>query len=242
LTPDPPLIDEQRSFYDSLWRDVGAASLNRHERARLGAMARMLAEYGTADAEMRILEVGCGRGWLSGLLLRRFGNVVAVDLSPHAIEKAREQFPDVTFIAQDIFAESLPQQNDLVVSSEVLEHVEDQRSFAELLAGALKPGGLLLLTTPNGRWKQRWLARPDVRPQPIENWLHPTELAQLIGQPCDVLEQATLFVPWQDGSRAGRTMTRLDRRLGGLGPAAITARLGGGLYSVILGRKPLTDN
>lgn len=234
--PDAPHIDAQRSFYDSLWADVGAANLNRHERARLGAIAQILDRHALAGPQTRILEVGCGRGWLSGLLLQRLGTVVAVDLSPQAVQKGRERFPEVTFMAKDIFSDALPRDNDVVVSSEVLEHVEDQAGFVDLLTDALTPGGLLLLTTPNGRWKRRWMARPDVHPQPLENWLHPAALAQLVDRRCDIVAQTTVFVPWQDGSRAGRIMARLDGRLGEMGPASVTARFGGGLYSVVLGR------
>ena len=241
LTPEPPGVEEQRQFYDELWADVGAESLNRHERARLEAIAPLVTKHLLAEKRQTILEVGCGRGWLSGLLLQRLGDVTALDLSPQAVHKARERFPEVRFMAQDLFVEPLPTDNDLVVSSEVLEHVEDQVTFVQLLSGAVEPGGLLLITTPNGRWKQRWMARPDVRPQPIEQWLHPAELADLVRRRCDVIVHTTVFVPWRHGSRSGRAMMRLDQRLGSVGPGSLIAGLGGGLYSILLARRRPRD-
>ena len=232
-----PGVEEQRRFYDELWADVGAESLNRHEQARLEAIARVVTKHLNTEKQQTILEVGCGRGWLSGLLLQRLGDVTALDLSPEAVRKARERFPEVRFAVQDLFVEPLPDINDLVVASEVLEHVEDPASFVQLLSGAVKPGGLLLITTPNGRWKQRWMARPDVRPQPIEQWLHPSELADLVSRHCDGIVQTTVFVPWRHGSRTGRAMMRFDRHLGSLGPGSLIAGLGGGLYSILLARR-----
>jgi 2-polyprenyl-3-methyl-5-hydroxy-6-metoxy-1,4-benzoquinol methylase len=241
VTSKLPGVEEQRRFYDELWADVGAESLNRHERARFEAIARVLTKHLHGEPRPTILEVGCGRGWLSGLLLQRLGGVTALDLSPQAVRKARERFPEVKFDVHDVFVEPLPDANDLVVSSEVLEHVEDQATFVQLLSGAVKLGGLLLITTPNGRWTQRWMARPDVRRQPIEQWLHPSELANLVARRCDIVVHTTVFVPWHDGSRAGRAMMRFDRHLGSLGPASLTAALGGGLYSVLLARRRRGD-
>jgi SAM-dependent methyltransferase len=243
MTPTSPTsarpgVEELRRFYDELWADVGAESLNRHERARFQAIARLVTKHLKAEKRQTVLEVGCGRGWLSGLLLQRLGDVTALDLSPHAVRKAHERFPEVRFQAQNIFVEPLPDGNDLVVSSEVIEHVEDQATFVRLLSRAVRPGGLLLITTPNGRWKQRWMSRADVRPQPIERWLHPAELTDLVRGHCDVVAQTTVLVPWQHGSPAGRAMNRLDRYMGRIGPGPLIARLGGGLYSVLLARRP----
>jgi 2-polyprenyl-3-methyl-5-hydroxy-6-metoxy-1,4-benzoquinol methylase len=232
-----PGVDEQRRFYDELWIDVDAESLNRHERARLEAIAGILTKHLHAEPRPTILEVGCGRGWLSGLLLQKLGAVTALDLSPNAVRKAHERFPGVKFEARDVFAQPLPDGNDLVVSSEVLEHVEDQARFVQLLSAAVKLGGLLLVTTPNGRWKQRWIARSDVRAQPLEKWLKPGELATLVTRHCEIVVHTTVFVPWHDRSRAGRAMVRLDQQLGSFGPASATARLGGGLYSILLARR-----
>jgi 2-polyprenyl-3-methyl-5-hydroxy-6-metoxy-1,4-benzoquinol methylase len=229
---------EQQHFYDDLWKAVDAQSLNQHERARLATITRVLEKHvQTGGTRIRILEVGCGRGWLSGLLLRRLGDVIALDLSPRSIQSANEAFPDVDFRVQDISAAPLPGDSDLLVSSEVLEHIPDQAAAMRQFADAVKPRGLMLLTTPNARWRQRWLARPLTRPQPVENWLLPSELRALVAPYFDTLVQTTFFVPWDHGSRPGRVMLALDRRLGALRPSRLIERLGGGLYSVLLARR-----
>jgi SAM-dependent methyltransferase len=57
------------------------------------------------------------------------------------------------FILQDMTKSDLPDENfDLVVSVEVIEHVEEDEKFVSEIARVLKPDGIVLLTTPNGDW------------------------------------------------------------------------------------------
>jgi SAM-dependent methyltransferase len=234
----------QRAYYDRLWADVGAMELNGHERARLREVDRLLAglDIGRRAGAPRILEVGCGRGWLSGLVLTRYGDVHAMDLSADSVAKARAAFPHITWEARDVFCESLPADRDLVVSSEVIEHVADQARFVDALVDALHPGGWLLLTTPNRRLGPAWRARPSFKPQPIEHWLLPAELRRLVGFRCHVVRSGTFFFGCGDGVTdrlaRHRPVQALRSRTGGRDPVSrYLSRLERGLYIIVLARR-----
>lgn len=111
----------------------------------------------------RILDLGCGTGWLPAIL-GQFGPTTGVDLSPLAIEQAKKRSPELEFLAGNLFDVPLPHGAfDIVVTSQVIEHVEDQPRFVDLLADLLRPDGHLLLVTDNAwnlaRWDQEALAR-----------------------------------------------------------------------------------
>jgi SAM-dependent methyltransferase len=131
---------------------------------------------------------------LSGLLLRHYGHVTAYDLSIVSIAKARESFPDVEFQTRDVMADPPDGEYDLVVSSEVIEHIQDQRRFINNLVAVTKPSGHLVLTTPNARLKTHWESEGHgFTPQPIENWLCPSELRAILSDRCVVCDSGTFF-------------------------------------------------
>lgn len=103
-------------------------------------------------APLRILDVGCGRGWQANLL-SAYGDVEAIDPDAAKVEEARRIFPGLR--ASALSAEELARSSevvpfDLVVAAAVLEHVPAgaRPAFAAALASLLAPGGVLLLTAP----------------------------------------------------------------------------------------------
>jgi len=104
----------------------------------------------------RALEVGCGAGRIAIALARRGFQVDGLDVVPRVVEQAAHLAAaagvDARFFVAD-FTKSDPrfpdETYDLVVCSEVLEHVEPWREVVGNIAQVLKPGGLLVLTTPN---------------------------------------------------------------------------------------------
>jgi 2-polyprenyl-6-hydroxyphenyl methylase/3-demethylubiquinone-9 3-methyltransferase len=101
---------------------------------------------------MRVLDVGCGNGYTCGQFLDRGAQVVGVDLSIEGIELARATYPMGRFEllgAEDDLLQRLGEAPfDLVVSTEVVEHLYAPRCWATACFEALKPGGCLICTTP----------------------------------------------------------------------------------------------
>lgn len=107
----------------------------------------------------QILDVGCGGGILSESLARLGGVVTGIDACAESIEAARNRLisiddssnlwkKNLSFEDSDLFdIIERKVQFDCVVAIEVIEHVEDARSFLKGLCELTKPGGLLILST-----------------------------------------------------------------------------------------------
>jgi SAM-dependent methyltransferase len=96
-----------------------------------------------------VIDVGCGTGANAAAFAQRY-RCVGVDVSDEAIQAARSRFPGVEFIcgtAPGALGE-LAHQADLLVVSDVIEHVADDLAFVSDLVAAMKPGAFLLITVP----------------------------------------------------------------------------------------------
>jgi 2-polyprenyl-3-methyl-5-hydroxy-6-metoxy-1,4-benzoquinol methylase len=121
--------------------------LDEPSKVRLRTIGKTMEELKIRDA--KILEAGCGTGWLSDRL-SEFGKVTGVDLGSKILETAQRDYPHVDFRSGDVHTLDLPADYfDVIVTSEVLSHVPDQRVFIHRLAELLKPGGFLLITSQN---------------------------------------------------------------------------------------------
>ncbi|MGH7539768.1 MAG: class I SAM-dependent methyltransferase [Gemmatimonadota bacterium] len=96
-----------------------------------------------------IVDVGCGTGANIAAFDPQY-RVVGIDPSPAAVDLAARRFPQVAFLcgeAEVIGAEALARA-DLVLLTDVLEHVADDRRFLAGLLARLKGGARLLATVP----------------------------------------------------------------------------------------------
>ncbi|MDG2307459.1 MAG: methyltransferase domain-containing protein [Candidatus Binatia bacterium] len=120
-------------------------------------MARHLAAYyliGPLVAGKKVLEAGCGEGYGAGLMAQHAASVVGVDYNEVALGFARERnagVKNLEFRTIDLLelAKSNPGEFDVVTNFQVLEHLDDPRPFLKATAACLRPGGTLILTTPN---------------------------------------------------------------------------------------------
>lgn len=105
----------------------------------------------------RVLDVGCGPGAGAARLLEHGYDVTGVDFSDRAVGFAKLMVPAGTFVEADIRGlgqiEGLGAPFDAVWCIEVLEHVppEDRDAMLSGIRDMLRPGGSLVLTTPNPR-------------------------------------------------------------------------------------------
>jgi ubiquinone/menaquinone biosynthesis C-methylase UbiE len=140
---DPQLVADEYADDARLRRRAAAFT---GETTALDARAPLVAAV-VAARPRRILEVGCGWGELAEWVARETGaEVIAVDLSPHMVELARQRGVDATVgDAQELpFAAG---EFDVAVAAWMLYHVPDlDRGLAEL-ARVLRPGGRLVVAT-----------------------------------------------------------------------------------------------
>jgi ubiquinone/menaquinone biosynthesis C-methylase UbiE len=113
----------------------------------------------------KALDVGCREGYWTEKLKRKGYQVVAIDIEPHYSEglavDANQALP---------FAES---EFDLVWCSEVIEHLSNPAFTIAEFKRVLKPGGSLVMTTPNQKfWIFRLVEALGISMQRLENETH----------------------------------------------------------------------
>lgn len=95
-----------------------------------------------------ICDLGCGNGHISGRLAELGFEVTGVDASRSGIQIARRAYPKAQFVEALIDRELKLGQFDLVVSSDVIEHMYRPSDLLEAAHAQLKPGGQILIGTP----------------------------------------------------------------------------------------------
>jgi SAM-dependent methyltransferase len=101
-------------------------------------------------AESRLLDIGCGSGWLA----EHFPSYTGIDGSPDAVEIARGQGRNVVEGNVD---EPLPfaeESFEAIVIKDLLEHVADPVAVVREARRVLRPGGLIFASSPDA---QRWV-------------------------------------------------------------------------------------
>jgi malonyl-CoA O-methyltransferase len=120
-------------------------------------MARRLVERIEREPSS-ILDLGCGTGYLTELLGKRFpqARITAVDFAPAMIEHARRRVPDAHFLVRDIEELEPELENyDLIVSNATIQWLTEPEQTLARLAGSLSRAGELQLATfgPRTFWE-----------------------------------------------------------------------------------------
>lgn len=235
-----PDIDVQRAYYDDRWARETYANLLQLQRAI--AILDGLRMLGLRSP--RILDLGCGTGWLTAIL-GCFGPATGIDLSPLAIQKAQACYPDIRFIAADLSSMGTTDETfDVVVSQEVIEHVENQSRYLDLVSRFLRPGGYLILTTPNAWNLAHWTedSIKDWGLQPVEQWLTRRQLRSLLQSQFKVIHLRTIILGYgTQGVFRVVNSTKLATilKLLGLFPLyeSVLERLGFGLHIFVIAQR-----
>jgi len=102
-----------------------------------------------------VLDYGCGAGYGANFLLRTAGvrSLAAADVSHAALEYCRRTYPDLgnifTRITPGARLEWPDGSFDVTLMFQTIEHVSDDAGLLREIRRVLRPGGLLILTTPN---------------------------------------------------------------------------------------------
>jgi SAM-dependent methyltransferase len=107
------------------------------------------------------MEVGPGSGVYIPTLTGLFKSVTVTDIDEEFVANLatfKERYPNLTIIRDDITRTSLPDESfNLILCSEVIEHIHDSEAALRSMRRLLKPGGVLVLSTP-----QKWSTMESV--------------------------------------------------------------------------------
>lgn len=150
MTDEPINEIQECRIYESDWKDLyDYLNFLKHKKAyvRAGEMARGL----------RAMDFGCGSGYGTIILADEAAHVVGADASPRAIEFCSEHHAKPNLEFKKITPnQRLPFDDgafDVISSFQVIEHVPDVPPYLAELKRVLKPGGKLLITTPNRKYR-----------------------------------------------------------------------------------------
>lgn len=244
---------DPEAYYENYWQSsfFGSKEPNKDEQYRGNIILRFIEKYVVsskgAEPGIKMLDLGCGRGWLTNVLAR-YGNVIGIDPVRAAIMRARELHPSLNFdigTAENILLKGGACQFELIVTSEVIEHVVDDQkeNMMRSVYSLLKAGGFAILTTPRGEVWNDW-KRVYTKEQPVEQWITESNLEQLsrsVG--FQVIDKDRIFIPWVSFNLMTRIATsRVFRRLMRYFPRSRMLswlRYHCGLYQVIVLKRPL---
>ena len=105
------------------------------------------------DQQGTVLDMGCGNGHLLYLLRNHFEKLVGLEYSPHRLEQAKLNLDEQNFVPLLGSAENMDaiESNsiDCIVSADTIEHIPDVYSAVSEMYRVLRPGGKLIINTPN---------------------------------------------------------------------------------------------
>jgi len=122
----------------------------------IGSLIRSIVRYSCAKKFLKegdkILDFGCGTG-IGSFILQKGESVriTGIDIDKAQIDFAKKLYnpSDINFIQKDIIPSGLEETYDLIVISEVLEHIENWKRILEILKENLKENGEFFITLPN---------------------------------------------------------------------------------------------
>ena len=149
-----------------------------------------------------LLEVGCGEGHLASYMkkLKSTIKTEGIDISSDIIKLASETYPDIKFSVQSLYGLSYPDNSfDMVVASEVLEHLEyPEKAMTELKRVTKKHCLLSVPREPLWRilniLRLKYLNRLGNTPGHMQHW-NKKKFLDLIGNQFEI-EKICFPTPW----------------------------------------------
>lgn len=145
ISPHP--TDDELTAYYANYLDRGRAKNPKKKRLRALVRAWFLRRLAPGN---RFLEVGCNVGSMVNAAHRVGCHSVGIDVSPAAIEIAKDRWPECHFYNEpiEVFAER-GEKFDMVFCTEVIEHIKDLHGFMTAFEKVLNPNAIVFFTTPD---------------------------------------------------------------------------------------------
>lgn len=187
LVPKKQILDEPGFDYLAHYR-IDADEFDYFEE-RSGATEyseRRLREYITSLVPSDIttmLDVGCGSAWVAQTFLPKEKTVYSLDASTTNPLKALARYPSEKHIGVAADAFGLPFADnsfDCIIAAEIIEHVSEPEKFVHELHRVVKPGGVLIISTPYKEVLKYALCIHCNQKTPLNSHLHSFNEAKLL--------------------------------------------------------------
>ena len=154
--------DPFKELSSEWWDENGKfQSLHKFTDIRIKYINRVISKYKKQDKKYRLdklecLDIGCGGGLLSERIARLGASVTGIDITENSIEIAKihaiKSGLNINYINTDVslfIKNNSSKKFDLVIASEVVEHLDNRNLFFKEVSKLLKNKGILILTTIN---------------------------------------------------------------------------------------------
>ena len=148
---DPAWPEEVVEIWRNDLREMWDPRIERHVfnqyHNQLDLYLGLVEQYGARS----VLDVGCAQGTLALLLAERGVRVTAVDIRQSFVDYAQSRYEqgDVRFLASNIFDKPDLGTFDLVFGNQIIEHLVYPAEFLRALSAYARPGGTVVVSTPN---------------------------------------------------------------------------------------------
>lgn len=157
-----------------------------------------------------MLDAGCGTGYGTHLLSGKSSFTLGIDYAPQALEYARAHYAGerLAFVAMNCHRLAVRDAwFDWIVSLEVFEHLEDSDAFLAECRRVLRPGGRLILSTPN---RASWDLHMRSIGQDYEFHINMMDKAKLHAALRKHFAEVELYGQWRKGNWLHATLRALD--------------------------------
>lgn len=256
MRTDSATIDRSRKMDEKSWWDLWNTSYRAKDNfdvvsSELFSRAAAAINAITRKESSRVLEIACGTGSLSRILV--YSSYHGLDISAAAVEIARERSAQVAFPTgtkppsyevADVCLWSTPVQSfDVVVCVDAISSIRDQQLAMTKMAESLRPGGRLILTAINRFVYDRIRRSSSVKLEngPVSHWLTRGELHDLVSKAGLTIERSKTIMPRGNMGilrivNSNRLNYSLGSRVAGVLRRA-KEEMGLGQYSLVVARK-----
>lgn len=146
--------DDVRAVYLHDMQEVWDPNISRHIWNQYQNQLELYLALPGSRGGLKILDVGCAQGTLALMLAERGHDVWAMDIRQQFLDYAATRYErgDVRFVCGNVMEVDPGERFDLIFANQIVEHLIYPLEFTRRLAAWLRPGGRLVMTTPNGEY------------------------------------------------------------------------------------------